>query len=429
MCDLQCAVSGSALSTRSATRKSGLSDIEVVEHRANIMLAFSAPDISRALPHAEYSTRMGKRRRLNGDTGSEAQESSPKMVSAPSPTSHRHAETPHSVADSPPSNPAASSSLTSPSMFCRSKRFTRKHPTSPVALRSTSSSESSDTLTLSPNVKQMSAGTSLEKPIAKVETKRQKRQLSIPDATIASYLGPATPLTISPPASTLYVPRKFLRLAYGGSDQHLVQFMHSSKLPSNMSLVPAARGSGKVRRFVFPMHTLNPNMPMKPGEPGLLFALRHDTLDGIWGLWCRHRGGKITKWCYLGEYKSELVGKLEKGVFEVQPDSVKQEWAELIINSKKCEPYVAMRARVALRKDGLLPVDDELKAEALVQKQMCAIKGGKGKTISVTVKELISALERGDEGIDIIRMECVDYDQSLARDVEKRCRPRHRLIV
>jgi len=70
---------------------------------------------------------------------------------------------------------------------------------------------------------------------------------------------------------------------------------------------------------------------------------------------------------------------------------VKQTWGELIMKTKQWDIYVAMRARVALRKAGMpLPIED-------VEEEMRKIRSNNGRF--VTVKDIISAFECGEEVI------------------------------
>jgi hypothetical protein len=57
--------------------------------------------------------------------------------------------------------------------------------------------------------------------------------------------------------------------------------------------------------------------------------------------------------------------------------------------------YVSMRARIALRKAGVLPVDDAKEEDMLVKAEMDKVKGNKGT--QVTEDDIIQALDRGDE--------------------------------
>lgn len=74
---------------------------------------------------------------------------------------------------------------------------------------------------------------------------------------------------------------------------------------------------------------------------------------------------------------------------------VKSEWAKALLVVKQFDIYVSMRARIALRKHGCIPLKDKNKEDALISKEMDAIKAKNGR--SVDPGDIISALERGDE--------------------------------
>ncbi|KDR85968.1 hypothetical protein GALMADRAFT_235162 [Galerina marginata CBS 339.88] len=241
------------------------------------------------------------------------------------------------------------------------------------------------------------------KPTVKVKT---KDVCILPDATVRQYLQSAKTLKITPPPLDLQVPRMFLRLAYGGSDQHFVQYIHSDMNPS-----------GPVqRRIVFPMLDMNPAMPSRPGEPGLVFASRHEILENPpWTLFCKPSPSPAV-WLYLGEYESALCGKMTAEQFKSQTLVVKKEWAKLILKMKAFDVYVSMRARIALRVASTLPAEDKETEEDLIKAEMQAVKNKKG--LPVTEEDVITALSKGDEGIDIIRMTCVKYDHDFADDMK-----------
>jgi hypothetical protein len=92
------------------------------------------------------------------------------------------------------------------------------------------------------------------------------------------YLQGAQTLEIYPPPLDLEVPRKFLRESYGGSDQQFLQFTKPEMNPFGPF----------IRRLVFPELNLNPSMPSQPGDPGLVFASRHEILSNPpWMLFCK----------------------------------------------------------------------------------------------------------------------------------------------
>jgi hypothetical protein len=67
----------------------------------------------------------------------------------------------------------------------------------------------------------------------------------------------------------------------------------------------------------------------------------------------------------------------------------------MLLRMKKFDVYVSMRARIALRKVGVLPVADAHEAEILVKAEMDKIRASKGT--EVTEDEIMGALNRGDE--------------------------------
>ncbi|KAF8957574.1 hypothetical protein BDZ97DRAFT_1762834 [Flammula alnicola] len=235
---------------------------------------------------------------------------------------------------------------------------------------------------------------------------KSQHVFSLPQSVADMYLQGAKALEISPPPLDLEVPRKFLRLAYGGSDQHFLQFIQAGKNPSRTGL----------RRLVWPMLDLNPSMPSSPGEPGLVFASRHEILSNPpWTVFCKRSNAKAL-WLYLGEYENVLGGKMTAEQFRSQSKIVQREWANLLLTRKKYDVYVSMRARIALRIASIIPIADKEEEEKLIQAEVQAVKDGKGRP--VTEGDIISAFSKGDEAVDIIRMICIKYDHVFADDIK-----------
>ncbi|PPQ75509.1 hypothetical protein CVT26_015841, partial [Gymnopilus dilepis] len=238
------------------------------------------------------------------------------------------------------------------------------------------------------------------------------------DEMRAAHLRSAAPLHIVPPPHDFQVPRTFLRLAYGGSDQQWVQQITAEKNPSGAFS----------RRLVFPKVELNPAMPTVPGEAGLIFSSRHDILfDPPWSVFHRVGGPSSSKkkgpvvWKYLGDYECVLVGQMTGEQFSALTEEVKRQWAQALLDTKRFEVYVAMRARIALRLAGKIPpkgVHDEDLDHDIVRDEIKAIQRGNGR--SVREDEIIAAFSRGDEGIDIIRLVCVKYDHLFADHMRDR---------
>ncbi|KAF8957580.1 hypothetical protein BDZ97DRAFT_1924462 [Flammula alnicola] len=235
---------------------------------------------------------------------------------------------------------------------------------------------------------------------------KSQHVFSLPQSVADIYLKGAKALEISPPPLDLEVPRTFLRLAYGGNDQQFLQFIQEGMNPSGPVL----------RRLVFPMLHLNPSMPSSPGEPGLVFASRHEILSNPpWTVFCKRSNAKAL-WIYLGEYESVLGGKMTAEQFRSQSNIVQREWAKILLKQKKFDVYVSMRARIALRLASIIPIDDKAEEKNLILEEVLAVKNGKGRP--VTEDDIICAFSKGNEGIDIIRMTCVKYDHVFADDMK-----------
>ena len=87
----------------------------------------------------------------------------------------------------------------------------------------------------------------------------------------------------------------------------------------------------------------------------------------------------------------------------------KEAWAELLIKGKAFDVYVAMRARIALRKHNILPLERQVledgkpetdeqvavRSKSLEDEEMKAIKHNKG--LKVEPEDIIRAFSRGDE--------------------------------
>uniref|UniRef100_A0A8H7Y9A5 DUF6697 domain-containing protein n=1 Tax=Psilocybe cubensis TaxID=181762 RepID=A0A8H7Y9A5_PSICU len=217
-------------------------------------------------------------------------------------------------------------------------------------------------------------------------------------AIAKEYLQSSNALIVSPSPDTLLVPRKYLRLIYGGSDQQFFQYIQDNLNPS---------GKEK-RRMVFPQLESNPSMPMRPGQPGLLYSSRYELLHGSypWTVFCKPDASKAL-WLYLA---SQYNG---------QESKTKIEWAQRLLKAKAHDVYISMRARIALRKYGqLLPSTSKADEETLIRSEIKSIKINKG--MHLTENDIIDAFSKGEEGIDIIRMTCIQYDHVFLNDMKTR---------
>ncbi|TFK75053.1 hypothetical protein BDN72DRAFT_607116 [Pluteus cervinus] len=235
--------------------------------------------------------------------------------------------------------------------------------------------------------------------------KIKKEAMLLPRSVVSNYLSGVGTFSISPDPVPTPVSRRFLRKTYGGSDQHFISFTPKSRDPGSSS-----SSHPKGRPIVFPEPELNPEIPREPGAPGLIFASRHEILEHPpWSVFRKVSGSASpVVWTYLGEYKNELCGKMTAAQFQQQRPEVKERWGGLVVKAKQCNAYVAMRARIGLRKAHPgKPI-----SEKDVEKEMVKIKKGYNP-ISVSDKDVIKAFCDGDEGVDIIKMRCVGYDHKF----------------
>ncbi|KAJ7715840.1 hypothetical protein B0H16DRAFT_1339519 [Mycena metata] len=229
------------------------------------------------------------------------------------------------------------------------------------------------------------------------------------------YLANTATLGINPPPNDVYVPRWFLRENYGGSDQQFLATFHPNK------------GADRHRRVVFPQAELNPFLPRAPGAPGLIFASRMEIVEDPtpptppWALFLKDDPTGKTVWRYMGDYRNRRCGSLTAEQFKSQTLEVKHKWARLLLGSRKHDVYVAMRARIALRKAGVAVIPGDA-VEAREMKLVKAERKGKPpvNAIDLNEQDIVAALSRGDETIDIIQLECVSYDHAFVAELARR---------
>ncbi|KAJ3500303.1 hypothetical protein NLJ89_g9860 [Agrocybe chaxingu] len=242
-----------------------------------------------------------------------------------------------------------------------------------------------------------------------------------------AQLNDVTKLEISPAPSTLSVPRAFLCAAYGGPFMSLTQELNFKK--------PADK-TGSIRIAIYPKPDMNPKTPNIPGASGFLYASREDVITSApFSLFYKACKAPV-QWKYLGEYKTEVYGKMSGNSFASQPATFKNTWAGHILNKQN---YARIRARIALRRAGHqvsdeeelnTTIDEDSQSENALEEpvkkaakdnvgdEVSAIINGKG--LPVTEQDIIDALSRGDEGIKIVRMTCILYDHDFAHDIERR---------
>ncbi|PPQ64046.1 hypothetical protein CVT24_008859 [Panaeolus cyanescens] len=218
----------------------------------------------------------------------------------------------------------------------------------------------------------------------------------------ADYLHGTSLFAIDPPPKPIVLSRAALNFEYRCT---------------TMGLLWRSPG-GAHKQFLFPRYELNPDMPRGPGEPGLLLGCR----DELWryGPWTmfyqldnRDGESKAVRIGYAGEYKCAVVGALSKEEFGAQSYEVKKSWADKIATKVQYECYVAIRARITLRKahPGREPTPAEVEAK------IKAIKKLKSRgEIELSSEDVIGAFLRGEESIQVIRVECVGYYHTKAEE-------------
>ncbi|KAG5636697.1 hypothetical protein H0H81_007126 [Sphagnurus paluster] len=229
--------------------------------------------------------------------------------------------------------------------------------------------------------------------IPKIKVKKDEA-LILSNLSVSRFLKGTGPLEINPlPSTEPLVTREFLNKTYGASTFMLLT--HSSD---------------HSRRFIFPTADINPQMPMWPGHPGLLLSCRKAMIRHPHSLFSRTQLKPFAGWMYLGEYESVVAGQLSIGDFTGQDwKVVKLTWAKKLLNAKEWPEYREMRARIWLRKNKM-PISIET-----LKKEDANIRAKKPGDLSEG--DVIKALERGEEKIDVIRMTCVAYDHEFVDDM------------
>ncbi|KAK0448893.1 uncharacterized protein EV420DRAFT_1566016 [Desarmillaria tabescens] len=227
--------------------------------------------------------------------------------------------------------------------------------------------------------------------------------------------------TKPPPPTGFYVPRVFVSSVYGGSSMQFMQKLTAFDI-----------------QCIWPTKDLNPLVVDSPGAPGLLFTSRPEIVGGKpWHVFCKWQVEKQLRWEYAGKYTMVISGKIKAEQLAAQTEATKKRWGEYLITRKEARVYVAMRARIALRKHDQ-PLDERrvcMEIEAVtgravekpgdkrMTKEDKQKERGKIKArvpLAVTAKDVIEALCNGDEHINILRMDCIGYDHTFVKDMQKK---------
>ncbi|PBL03231.1 hypothetical protein ARMGADRAFT_1069794 [Armillaria gallica] len=237
----------------------------------------------------------------------------------------------------------------------------------------------------------------IERPI--IPKNKKDKSTFIPPKELVASLISHVPLFTSepPPHAHCIVARRLLLEKYGVAPQAFLGH-----------LKPGRTSSLNKHMVALPQKRYNPALPSQPGAHGLLFSMRHHVVGQTFALFVKE--GTQALWTYYGEYKGVLCGKVTKQVFIDQADEVKQDWAQKILVQKSDE-YLSVKARISLRKCGQSVTDSNVKNE------MDRLKVMPKNRQDLRSRDIIDALVRGDEGLEIIRLECVGFDHSLVEDI------------
>ncbi|KAK0223568.1 hypothetical protein IW262DRAFT_1546187 [Armillaria fumosa] len=235
-----------------------------------------------------------------------------------------------------------------------------------------------------------------ERPIIP-KNKKDKFTFIPPKELVASLIShiPAF-IADPPPHARCIVTRRLLLEKYGVAPQAFLAHLKSG------------RTSLSKRMVALPQKRYNPALPYRPGAHGLLFSMRHHVVEQTVALFVKE--GTQALWTYYGEYKGVLCDKVTKEVFIDQADEVKQDWAQKILVQKSDE-YLSVKARISLRKC------EQSVTDSNVKNMMDRLKTRPKNGQDLRTRDIIDALVRGDEGLEIIRLECVGFDHSLVEDI------------
>jgi len=206
-----------------------------------------------------------------------------------------------------------------------------------------------------------------------------------------------------------HVSREFMSAEYGGNQSALLPPIAHRKVMEH-----------GFNDFMYPTFWFNPYLPQCPGDPGLFFRIDDGTKiwDNNLHYWENRRpiqrvlvqeNAKIQR--YVGQYKLIRMGYLSKEEWSAQSQTVKKTWTcKRILERPHMWPLLA---RVHLRNIKNCEPSAEEVAEQL-RDEGC-------KLIDlVTLEDVRSAFENGQERLAIWGMKCVSYDHAFFRQLVKK---------
>ncbi|KAF9005798.1 hypothetical protein BDZ89DRAFT_1079926 [Hymenopellis radicata] len=219
--------------------------------------------------------------------------------------------------------------------------------------------------------------------------KKDEQSIIIPPDFIESLLRGVPALAV--PNLLCKVRRNFLTSTYGCASQGFYGYI------APIRIRPALPDA------------IQPGSALGPGRPGLVFSVQRKMLEHTASLFVKETAA-VAVWKYYGEYRSVICGTMEKKLWMMQTIELRTSWAAKILR-QNMPCYRSMHARIKLRKAGRAVTDDAV--FDLMQK-----KSNHG----LSVPDVLHALDKGEEALDIIRMECVSYDEPFLHHVYARSR-------
>ncbi|KAJ7639980.1 hypothetical protein DFH06DRAFT_1216262 [Mycena polygramma] len=231
--------------------------------------------------------------------------------------------------------------------------------------------------------------------------KLRAKKEDLPPDVVAAHMADVQPFEIKPPPSESTFPRVWLVKHFGF---RLVDLMFS------LRQVPTLPVQYVERDVLCGTPDINPHIPTRPGDPGLMCSVRQGMVNGrLWSVFIPKTVAGKKRWLYLGQYAFELVGSMTPAQFSNHTDTFQSNWAEKLLRTVKFDEYVQMRARIGLRKWGRAITGEN------VAREMERVKTKKG--LVLTKAQVIEALKRGDEKISVVRMKCVAYDHQFMQHI------------
>ncbi|KAF5381138.1 hypothetical protein D9757_009411 [Collybiopsis confluens] len=216
---------------------------------------------------------------------------------------------------------------------------------------------------------------------------------------------------ISPvPDANFRVSRKFLNHRYDINTGSFLAIMKAECNPSDRA---------RRRSMLFPLIGANPDLPIEPGSPGLILTAREDILQIQPVSIFIKPSEKITPslWLYAGGYKLKKAGQLTGEQFAQLPQKTQQGWAKCLDTMKR-DVWSLMRARIYLRLHNI-PLtekniaDEHGKIKKQNKKDPRTLKAGQ-----LDIQDYIDAFVKGEERLDIVEMQCVEYDHVFVQHMK-----------